>query len=353
MKLLLHLPSRTRRESLTVALAFSAFALVSCSDTGPTQPEAVSWESPVAPSFALASNSWTARAPLPTGRQELTAAVVNNSAGDPILYVLGGSDVVDRPVSRVEAYNYATNRWTTKAASGANLESNGVGVIGGKLYISGGKTEHGDGLEIHGSLVAYDPVRDVFSLKATMPRTSANGVSGVIGGRLYVLSGQCGPDCTHMLTRRLYRYDPITNAWDASLPWSPNAHVFGAGGVISGKFYVAGGVDASGNASARLDVYNPATNTWKALASMPSAVVSGAGAVINNKLYVMNGSQKTVYAYDPVTNRWTTRAPMLTARWNLAAASLITSSGNHKILAVGGYTTSDERGYTANELYTP
>ena len=128
---------------------------------------------------------------------------------------------------------------------------------------------------------------------------------------------------------------------------------FGAGGVINGRFYVAGGVDANGTASARLDVYNPATNSWKALAPMPSAVTSGAGAVINNKLYVMGGSvSKTVYSYDPVTNRWTTRAPMLTGRYSLAAASLITPSGNPKILAVGGFT-SDERGFTANELYTP
>ena len=128
---------------------------------------------------------------------------------------------------------------------------------------------------------------------------------------------------------------------------------FGAlGGVITGKFYVAGGMDANGLASTKLDVYNPATNSWKALASMPSAQLPLAGAVINNKLYIIEGDSKKVYAYDPVTNRWTTRAPMLTARWNLAAASLVTQYGNHKILAVGGYT-SDERGYTANELYTP
>ena len=336
---------------LTAALSLCILGITGCaSDETPLEP--VSGEEMTAPSFALAPNGWTARAPLPTGRQELTAAVVNSSAGEPILYVLGGIDVVDRPVSRVEAYNYATNRWTAKAARSTNLESNGVGVIGGKLYISGGKADHGDGLEIHGGLFTYDPVRDVFSSKATMPRTSANGVSGVIGGKLYVLSGQCGPDCTHTLTRRLYRYDPTTNAWDASLPWSPNAHVFGARGVISGKFYVAGGVDANRNPSAKLDVYNPATNSWKALAPMPSAVASAAGAVINNKLYIINGNSKTVYSYDPVTNRWTTRAPMLTARWNLAAASLITQFGNQKILAVGGYS-SDQRGFTANELYTP
>ena len=227
-----------------------------------------------------------------------------------------------------------------------------MGVIGGKLYKSGGVEDHGEGPEPHAVLVAYDPVRDVFIRKANMPRTSANGVSGVIGGRLYVLTGLCGPDCTHRITRRLYRYDPSTDAWDASLPWCPNAHLLGAGGVIGGKFYVAGGVDANGNGSARLDVYNPATNSWKALAPMPRAVASIAGAVINNKLYIMGGSSKTVYSYDPATNRWSTKAPMLTARRNLAAASLITPSGNPKILGVGGYS-DDQRGFRANELYTP
>jgi N-acetylneuraminic acid mutarotase len=337
---------------LTLALTFCVLAFIGCApDETPLGP--ASGEEISAPAFALAPNSWTARAPLPTGRQELDAAVVNNGAGEPILYVLGGWDVLDQPVSRVEAYNYSTNRWTTKAASGAGQESNGVGVIGGKLYISGGVTEHGDGLEIDKTLVTYDPVRDVFSSKANMPRTSANGVSGVIRGRLYVLTGQCGPDCAHSLTRRLYRYDPATNAWNASLPWCPNAHVRGAGGVINGKFYVAGGVHANGVTSARLDVYDPATNSWKALAPMPSAVVGAAGAVIKNKLYVMGGNVgKAVYSYDPVTNRWTARAPMLTGRRNLAAASLITPSGNPKILAVGGIG-SDERGYRANELYTP
>ena len=334
-----------------VALALGAFAITSCQDTLPTQPDTAGEPSVIPPSFALASNSWTARAPIPTDRAHLDAGVVNNSAGEPILYVVGGYDQIDQPVSRVEAYNYSTNRWITKAASGASVETNGVGVIGGKLYISGGVSDHGDGWEAHSALVAYDPVSDAFSIKANMPRKVSNGVSGVIGGRLYVLTGFCG-DCTHTITRRLYRYDPSTNAWNATLTWCPNAHVRGAGGVINGKFYVAGGVDANGNLSAKLDVYDPATNSWKALAPMPSATAGVAGAVIKNKLYIMGvGGTKIVYSYDPVTNRWTTKAPMLTGRSDLAAASLVTPSGNPKILAVGGF--GSQASFRANELYTP
>lgn len=334
----------TPRLPLVVALSFCAFAVTSCLDeTTPTQPS-VEDQPSSGPDFALASNSWSARAPIPTGRSHLGAGVVNNSAGQPVLYVIGGLDRVDEPVSRVEAYNYSTNRWTTKAASGAGAATNGVGVIGGKLYISGGTADHGAGPESHAAVVAYDPVRDVFSTKASLPHTSSNGVSGVISGRLYVLTGLCD-DCSSRITRNLYRYDPGTNAWK-TMRSCPNAHLSGAGGVINGKFYVAGG------GSAKLDVYSPATNSWKALAPMPSAVSSAAGAVINNRLYVMGGNGKTVYSYDPATNKWTTRAPMLTGRSALAAASLITPSGNPKILAVGGYS-SDERGFTANELYTP
>ncbi len=332
-----------RRLPLTVVLALCAFAITSCLDeTTPTQPSAA--DQPASgPDFALASNSWTARPRIPTGRQELDAAVVNNSAGQPVLYVIGGMNRVDEPVSRVEAYNYSTNRWTTNAASGSSVATNGVGVIGGKLYISGGAADHGQGPESHAALVVYDPVRDAFSPKARLPQTSSNGVSGVIGGRLYVLTGLCD-DCSPKITRKLYRYDPGTNAW-TPLRSCPNTHLNGAGGVINGKFYVAGG------GSARLDVYNPATNSWKALAPMPTAL-GGPGVVIKNKLYVIGYS--TVYSYDPVTNKWSTRAPMLTARGNLAAASLVTPSGNPKILAVGGADANfDDRAFTANELYTP
>ncbi|HEV7366242.1 MAG TPA: kelch repeat-containing protein, partial [Gemmatimonadales bacterium] len=230
--------------------------------------------------------------------------------------------------------------------------SNGVGVIGGKLYLSGGLTEHGDGAEADNTLVVYDPVLDAFTLKANMPRHTYDGVTGVVGGKLYVVVGFCS-DCTHATDRRLYRYDPTTNTWNTSLSWAPHPHALGAGGVIRGKFYVAGGVgDANGNPSNTLDVYDPATNTWKTLAPLPFPVIAAAGAVIQNQLYLIGGGHRgrSVLAYDPVTNTWKQKNALPTGRINLAAASFVTPSGNPKILAVGG---RGSQAYTANELYTP
>jgi Kelch motif len=67
-----------------------------------------------------------------------------------------------------------------------------VGVIAGKLYLSGGFDDTLTTSKPLAKLVVYDPVRDVFVRKRDMPRRSIWGVTGVIGGRLYVLTGYSG-----------------------------------------------------------------------------------------------------------------------------------------------------------------
>jgi N-acetylneuraminic acid mutarotase len=340
-----------RNIPLTMVMASAAVVLASCDDNTPTQPDAVPAESSAAPEFALASNRWVAKPPVPTGRADHVAAVVNNPAGEPVLYVVGGVNQLDQAGLPVEAFNYATNSWQRKQTNGGPVQSNGVGVIGGKLYISGGVSEHGEGLESDNTLVAYDPVRDAFTLKANMPRHTNSGVTGVVGGKLYVLVGFCS-DCTHSVDHRLFRYDPATDTWNTSLSWAPHPHALGAGGVIKGKFYVAGGsaTDPGGAGTTNLDVYDPATNKWKTLAPLPFPIVAAAGAVIQNQLYVIGSGHRarSVVAYNPTTNTWKEKNALPTGRINLAAASFVTQFGNPKILAVGG------RGrFTPNELYTP
>jgi N-acetylneuraminic acid mutarotase len=198
-----------------------------------------------------------------------------------------------------------------------------------------------------------------------MPRPTLGGVTGVIGGKLYVLTGGCG-DCAVFASHRFWRYNPATNSWDF-LTQSPRSHLGGAGGVINGKFYVAGGFDdVSNSVTTGLDVYDPATNRWTTRAPMPKARTQGSAAVLNNKLYIIGGldgatvdgdqgqSVGTVYAYDPATNTWQTKASMPTPRSQLAAAT-VSAFGNFKILALGGLTTfaTNRVPATANEAYKP
>src|SRR5687768_14650161 len=118
-----------------LAFTLSLLALAACGEnTEPTPPETAAERSPLQPSFALAPNTWTKRAPLPDfePRLGLAAGVVNNAAGQPILYVFGGH--FEDHNHGIRAYNYSKNTWASKAADLELSYSNGVGRIGGKLY---------------------------------------------------------------------------------------------------------------------------------------------------------------------------------------------------------------------------
>jgi N-acetylneuraminic acid mutarotase len=230
-----------------------------------------------------------------------------------------------------------------------------MGNIGGKLYISGGFVE---GVGKVNDLYEYDPNRNTWTRKRDLPKRVAQGITGVIGGKLYVLAGSCD-DCASRTISRLFRYDPVTNVWNNSLPSAPSAHVGGVGGVINGKFYVAGGINRNGRTTNRLDVYDPVTNTWTTLAPMSEERAGAAAAVLGGKLYVIGKNnvspgerQGSVEAYSPATNTWTTRAPLPGAGRGDLAAGRITHEGQGHILAVGGTDVESSSPGDANQAYT-
>jgi N-acetylneuraminic acid mutarotase len=327
-------------------------------DTGsPTGPEPL-------PSFALASNTWTEKAPKPgTPLEAMSAAHFPNSAGQSLVYLIGGAfRPGDEPVQtgfNISVYNAATNTWEVRSGTRVDAYStNGVGAIGNKLYFSGGYIGEEDAIFpiFTRHLWAYDVVTGELVQKADMPKATAEGVTGAIDGRLYVLAGQCdsdrrgeGASCEFQDTRRLFRYNPATNTW-ATRQSAPHVHRSGAAGVIDGKLYVAGGLTNSGRrAVADLDVYDPATNTWKTLAPMP---VGGAaiGTVLGGKLFVVTGSN--AYLYNPRTNTWSTRAA---PEFDHDAIVRVRIDGGPFLLAVGGVQGEPPGDVTSNptELYTP
>jgi N-acetylneuraminic acid mutarotase len=350
-------------------LAAGAVVLAGCSDeaapTRPTDPA----DSPAAAATTL-GNSWTTRSDLPAGRFGHAVGFWTNPGGDPLVYVFGGVNAVpDQETvgeSDVQVYNYRTDAWSRgSTAPGSLAFTNGVGRIGHQFYLAGSLPPSADGPDIAGGLLLrYDASRDRWTRLADMPHPGGRGVSGVIDGRLYVLTGFdnqyssdgtiCeAPDCRPVLVKRFFRYDPDTDTWH-DRPWPPSFHAGGAGGVIGGKLYVAGGRDKAG-ASARLDIYDPATNKWSSGAAMPAARTGIAAAVVGQKLYVFSGTPDggETFVYTPATNRWATRAGMPTPRAELGAVR-IGVDGVTRIVTVGGrqLNTLIPDGST-NEVYTP
>jgi N-acetylneuraminic acid mutarotase len=274
---------------MTIALTPGLLVLASCTEHTTSSEAVTSGDQATAAELAVAANSWTARALMPTGRIGLAAAVVINSLHQPVLYAIGGNDGSGLTLSTVDAYDFATNTWSTKAPLPDRLEeTNGAGAIAGKVYVSGGRDidNHSPGSDDgapRSSLYVYDAANDRWSRKADMPLPSIGGVTGVISGKLYVLNA---------LYNRFYRYDPATDSWSTRAK-CPIGHFRGVGAVINGKLYVTGGVRYTAYgpiAIRRLHVYDPVSNTWSEKAVMPHAVSSPAGARLLGQLYVLGGS---------------------------------------------------------------
>jgi hypothetical protein len=348
-----------RSPPVQLMFALGSLALIACAeDQTPTQPESGAEPAPAAPlAAALAPNTWTLKAAPPNGWNvnQLSAGVVPDAAGQSNVYTLGGRGDDGGCGGGIASYKIGTNTWTGKGPGVEMFNSNGVGKIGSTLYISGGETYCGGYGHIDGSFWAYDPATNALTRKPTPPKLTADGVTGVIDGKLYVLPGLCSSDyypnpsyCDHEPFRRLFRYNPATNLW-ATKQSAPHFHTNGAGGVIDGKFYVAGG-----GGVAALDRYNPATDTWTTLAPLPAAGPAR-GAVLQGKLYVVveTGAYPTVrraYAYDPATNTWTSKAA---PRWDHPEIVPISWGGKPFLLAVGGIHFDPDVLSNPTEVYAP
>lgn len=339
----------------TVLSACATVALLACtSENGPTEPEARGTMAAAASAVAAAVDIWRERGPHRFGTViGVSVGVMTNSAGQSVVYGFGGCDVVGSvgahcTVSRISIYNAVTDTWTfDNEFLAAVWQSNGVGAIGGKLYSSGGYNTHDPNDGFSRRVWAYDPAARQATQRADMPRFTAEGVTGVIDGKLYVLPGICdtfrwpSPGyCEHEPIRRLYRFDPATNKWGARKS-APHYHRSGAGGVIGGKFYVAGGVNSAG-----LDVYDPATDSWTTRAPIPKAG-RAIGTALGGKLYVIVGLD--AYVYNPGTNRWSAIAD---PTWRHDGVVRVVINGKPKLLAVGGHHGPDDNPNNA-EVYTP
>ena len=200
------------------------------------------------------------------------------------------------------------------------------------------------------TVLAADP--GAWAVKAPMPTPRIFPVVEAINSLIYVVGGAIGSTALNVVEV----YDPSTNSWSTRAAM-PTARVAAASGVINGKLYVAGG-SIAGTALNILEVYDPATNTWATKAQMPTARDVPGFGVIDGKLYVVGGNVlavsqasrvNTLEIYDPATDRWTTGAPMPTARSYTAVQAI-----DGKLYVAGGHNGANSNQFLRTlEVYDP
>lgn len=185
-----------------------------------------------------------------------------------------------------------------------------MAAVNGKIYAIGGSTATGS-YPYSGGIVGlneeYDPSSNTWTYKTPMPTPMSEFGIAVYNNKIY-----CMEDEVNQV------YDPATDTWENRTPMPTPRHRLGAN-VVDGKIYIIGGYDRSlpygGDATAINEVYDPETDTWSTKAPMLAEKCDYASAVVGDKIYIIGGGSLSqpltteTQIYDTKTDSWSYGAP--------------------------------------------
>ena len=224
---------------------------------GAWEPIDDAWE------YNTATDTWKSLAPLPGKRGSSVAVEVGGK-----IYAIGGATTVEgskdpyftfmgpaRVLNDNHVYDPATNKWESRTPMAVPRNHAFAGVVNGKIYVIGGRTGHGFILSATNTDVVeeYNPVNDSWSVpKERMPTPRSGGASGSDGRRIYAAGGEVTTKDLVGAYKSVEAYDPLTNSW-MTLPSMPMPRHGIAGGVIGNRFHLVSGMMQSAGALTFLD----------------------------------------------------------------------------------------------------
>ena len=219
---------------------------------------------------------WSLLATLPTARGETAAAVADGR-----LYVIGGMAGLGGDASaEVSVYDPAGNAWEVAPALPAARHHGAAVGLEGTVYVSGGAASAGDWTP-QSTLWALDANAGTWRDLAPMPEGRLGHRMLAVEATLYVVGG-IGE------TGRALAYDVAAGTWTAGaeIPSPPRDHL--AAVVVNGEIWAIGG-RAGGQNYARVDVYDPGTDTWREGPPLPDATSGATEGVVDGMIFISGG----------------------------------------------------------------
>ncbi|CAG01479.1 unnamed protein product, partial [Tetraodon nigroviridis] len=188
----------------------------------------------------------------------------------------GATVLVSRLTLKAQRYDTITNQWETVSPLPKPVHSAAATVCGGKVYVFGGVNEAGRSA---GVLQSYVPQTNTWSfIESPMidnkyaPAVSLNGFIFILGGAY---------------ARATTIYDPDKGNIKAG-PNMNHSRQFCSAAVLDGKIYATGGIVSSeGPALGNMETFDPSTNAWTLLQSLPCPLFRHGCVVI--KKYIQSG----------------------------------------------------------------
>lgn len=253
--------------------------------------------------YDLAADKWTQKKQVPFFADHMTAAAASNGK----IYVFGGSGAMTQEAASgtldtAWEYDPAADTWKSIAKLTSKRTAAAAAEVGGKIYLIGGSTDVAGptGANINAGLVvgtneSYDPATNRWETHKAMPTPRNHPAIGVVGGKIYLIGGRITANNIGGFTASnvdsVEEYSPATDSWRA-MNRMPTPRSGQGWTTYNGRIYVAGGEGRDYHMEAvyrDVEAFDPATNDWERLPSMPTARHGVNVAAFNGRLYVVGG----------------------------------------------------------------
>lgn len=201
-----------------------------------------------------ASGAWHALPDMPTPRSRLTGEVVGDA-----FFAIGGlgplGEGANANLAAVERLDLTTRTWSAAAPMHTGRHAHASAVLGGCIYVSGGYT--GDDHAMTPSVERFNPRTNQWTIVAPMNHPRAFHAMIAWGGTLLAI-GSRGPQESE---ERIERYDPQLDQWTDLGPCPEPRHRAGAA-TIDALVYLVGGETASGDPRTWVTLFDPESMHW-------------------------------------------------------------------------------------------
>jgi N-acetylneuraminic acid mutarotase len=256
-----------------------------------------------------ATDKWTKKRSMPRPAHHAALAAANDK-----IYVVGGFVPPQdtqipvggawQPIDDAWEYDPAADSWKSLPSVPGKRGSALAVQVGGKIYVIGGVTTVEGSKDPFFTFFGparvlttndvYDPATNKWESRKPMSVARNHAFGGAVNGKIYVIGGRTGHGFILSATNTdvVEEYSPVSDTWSAPKERMPTPRSGGAWGTDGRKIYVAGGEVTTKEvvgAFRAIEAYEPASNTWTTLPSMPMPRHGVAGAVIGNRFYLVSG----------------------------------------------------------------
>jgi len=284
--------------------------------------------------------AWQTGAAHPFERAESIGATVNGR-----LYLFGGFFVdaggVIRASSRAHVYDPVADDWDALGTMPEPLTHTGTAVDGTTIWFVGGYLGDPPGPAVN-RVWKYDTLTDTWSRGPDLPVNRGAGAAAIVGRTLHFVAGM---DSTRTADRGEHwtlELDDAAATWVAQAPL-PDARNHTAAASLGGFLYVIGGQKddrEDQRALASVWRYDPGSLAWAEMAALPGprSHVASSTFVMDGRIYVVGGETgydrptRTVFAYDPLLDQWTSLTELPAAR----STSVTGALGGGRFIAATG-----------------